>query len=59
MGDKAVALKNGPVLSQVYELIKGVTPKSQAWSDYIHRVHYSVEIRADLGPGKLSKGTIQ
>jgi uncharacterized phage-associated protein len=58
-GDTAVALKNGPVLSQVYDLIKGVAPKSQAWSDYIHRVDYLVELKGDPGRGKLSKGEIE
>jgi len=58
-GDEAVALKNGPVLSRVYDLIKGVGPKTAEWSDYIHTVHYSVELKKDPGRGKLSKGEIE
>jgi uncharacterized phage-associated protein len=58
-GDEAVALKNGPVLSRVYDLIKGVAPKSQEWSQYIRTTHYSVELEQDPGRGKLSKGEIE
>ena len=52
-------MKNGPVLSRVYDLIKGVAPRSHAWNDYIHKVDYSVELKKDPGRGKLSKGEIE
>jgi uncharacterized phage-associated protein len=58
-GDEAVAQKNGPVLCRVYDLIKGVGPKTQEWTDYIRTVHYSVELEKDPGRGKLSKGEIE
>ncbi len=58
-GDEAVAMKNGPVLSRVYDLIKGVAPRSEEWSHCIDRVHYSVELKQDPGRGKLSKGEIE
>jgi uncharacterized phage-associated protein len=58
-GDEAVAMKNGPVLSRVYDLIKGVSPRSEEWSPFIDRVHYSVELKQDPGRGKLSKGEIE
>jgi uncharacterized phage-associated protein len=58
-GDEAVALKNGPVLSRVYDLIKGVGPNSLEWNDHIHTMHYSVELKRDPGWGKLSKAEIE
>jgi uncharacterized phage-associated protein len=58
-GDEAVAMKNGPVLSRVYDLIKGVAPRTDDWSEHIRKVDYSVELRRDPGRGKLSKGEIE
>ncbi len=58
-GDEAVAMKNGPVLSRVYDLIKGVAPRADDWNAYIRRVDYSVELKGDPGRGKLSKGEIE
>lgn len=58
-GNDAVAMKNGPVLSHVHDLIKGVGPRSNEWSDYIQKADYSVELRQDPGRGKLSKGEIE
>jgi uncharacterized phage-associated protein len=58
-GDQAVALKNGPVLGRAYDLIKGVAPQSREWSVFIHRVHYSVELKEGPGRGKLSKVEIE
>jgi uncharacterized phage-associated protein len=58
-GDEAVAMKNGPVLSRVYDLIKGVAPRADYWDDYIRKVDYSVELTNDPGRGKLSKGEIE
>jgi hypothetical protein len=58
-GDEAVAMKNGPVLSRIYDLIKGVGPKFQEWGDFIHTNYYSVELMKDPGRGKLSKSEIE
>ncbi len=58
-GDEAVAMKNGPVLSRVYDLIKGVAPRADEWGDCIRKVDYSVELKKDPGRGKLSKGEIE
>jgi len=41
-GDRVVAMKNGPVLSQVYDLIKGTAAKSGEWSCYVSTVNYVV-----------------
>jgi uncharacterized phage-associated protein len=58
-GDEAVAMKNGPVLSRVYDLIKGVAPRADDWVEHIRKVDYSVELKKDPGRGKLSKGEIE
>ena len=31
-GDMAIAMKHGPVLSQVYDLIKGIAGRTSEWS---------------------------
>ncbi len=58
-GDEAVAMRNGPVLSRVYDLIKGVASRADEWNDCIRKVDYSVELKKDPGRGKLSKGEIE
>lgn len=58
-GDDAVAMKHGPVLSRVYDLIKGVAPTDGPWGDHIQTVNYSVVLNADPGRGKLSKGEVE
>lgn len=58
-GDEAVAMKNGPVLSHVYDLIKGVAHRTDDWGDFIRKADYSVELKKDPGRGKLSKGEIE
>jgi uncharacterized phage-associated protein len=58
-GDQAVAMKNGPVLSRVYDIIKGVAPRADEWDDHIRKADYSIELRKDPGRGKLSKGEIE
>jgi uncharacterized phage-associated protein len=58
-GDMAVAMKNGPVLSRVYDLIRGVAGRTEDWSRFIESVNYSVMLRADPGRGKLSKREVE
>lgn len=58
-GDEAVAMQNGPVLSRVYDLIKGVAPRADDWNACIRKVDDSVEWKQDPGRGKLSKGEIE
>lgn len=58
-GDTAVAMRNGPVLSRVYDLIKGVASQPEEWGEHIRTIHYSVELKKDPGKGKLSKGDLE
>ena len=58
-GDRACAMKQGPVLSTVYDLIKGNGSKAGEWDDFIHTEGYAVELVADPGRGELSKGIVE
>jgi uncharacterized phage-associated protein len=58
-GDRAFAMKQGPVLSTVYDLVKGNESKSGEWDDFIHTDGYSVELVNDPGRGELSKGIVE
>jgi uncharacterized phage-associated protein len=57
-GDRACAMKYGPVLSNVYDLIKGDGSKAGVWDDHIHKDGYVVVLVADPGRGELSKGIV-
>ncbi len=57
-GDRAEAMKHGPVLASVHGLIKGQGSKAGLWDDCIHTEGYAVELVADPGRGELSKGIV-
>ena len=54
-GDHVVAMKHGPVLSGVYDLVKGEHSAWPLWSEYFRKVGYRIEMVKDPGNGKLSK----
>ena len=54
-GDRAVAMNHGPVLSQVYDLIKGHALKSSEWDRYIYTDNRSVQLLVDPGRDELSR----
>ena len=58
-GDRAYAMKQGPVLSTIYDLIKGNGTKAGEWDDFIRTEGYSVELVADPGRGELSRGIVE
>ena len=58
-GDRAHAMKYGPVLSNVYDLIKGNGSRAGEWDDHIHTEGYAVTLVADPGRGALSKGIVE
>ena len=58
-GDHAVAMKRGPVLRQVYDLIRGLSSRAGDWGRLVRTERYEVELVADPGRGELSKGEIQ
>lgn len=55
-GDQVVAMKHGPVLSGVYDLIKkGDTTAWPLWAEHFRTLGYRLELVKDPGNGKLSK----
>lgn len=58
-GDRALAMKFGPVLATVYDLVKGNGSKAGVWDDFIHTDGYVVELAADPGRGELSRAIVQ
>jgi len=58
-GDRVCAMQFGPVLSDVYSLIKGEATRANEWFSYIERQGYAVKLVRDPGRGKLSKGEIE
>jgi uncharacterized phage-associated protein len=57
-GDRAIAMKRGPVLSRVYDLIRGQAPRAGEWDRFAHTDRYEIELVADPGRGDLSKGEV-
>jgi uncharacterized phage-associated protein len=58
-GDRAVAMEHGPVLSQLYDLVKGEASRAGEWDRHIHTVNRAVELRKDPGRGELSRREIE
>ncbi len=54
-GDKVVAMANGPVLSGVYDLVKGEHGGFKEWSACFRKVGYKLEMTGDSGNRNLSK----
>lgn len=52
-GSSFVSMKNGPVLSEVYECIKG-DPVSSTWDRYMQRDGYNLSLREEPGDDELS-----
>jgi uncharacterized phage-associated protein len=60
-GDRPISLKLGPVLSGVYDLIKGTgLPTRQAeWDSWFRSEGYQIVLASDPGIGKLSRYELQ
>ena len=54
-GDRIVAMEHGPVLSGVYDLVKGEHTAWPVWSKFFKKNGYRIELINDPGNGKLSK----
>src|SRR5207253_1566731 len=50
-GDRAVTMDHGPVLSQVYDLIKGKAAKAGEWAHFVRTVNHRVELHHPIGRG--------
>jgi uncharacterized phage-associated protein len=53
-GDRAAACDHGPVLSNTYDLIKGITAKP-IWSQFVESIGRDVVLRGDPGVGKMTR----
>jgi uncharacterized phage-associated protein len=58
-GDRAVAMDNGPVLSETYDLIKGVDFSAHRWAKFFRNEGRDIHLIHDLGVGKLTRKEIQ
>jgi uncharacterized phage-associated protein len=58
-GDRAVAMDHGPVLSQVYDLIKGKAARAGEWAHFVRTINHRVELQKPVGRGKLNKGEVE
>jgi hypothetical protein len=55
-GDVPVAMKNGPVLSGVYDLVTHDTDNGlEYWTRFLHKEDYDLELKADPGRDLLSR----
>ncbi len=57
--DKAVAMKQGPVLSNLYSLIKGEHPLYQTWDQFVEKERFEIHLIEDPGTAQLSKYEIE
>ncbi|HPO14635.1 MAG TPA: Panacea domain-containing protein [Candidatus Hydrogenedentes bacterium] len=60
-GDGPVAMNNGPVLTEIYDLIKGKSKKSkfqEIWTAFFTSERLDVVLRKDPGDGELSPSDI-
>jgi uncharacterized phage-associated protein len=53
--DHFVAMKNGPVLSGLLDVIKDQHPLSRFWNKYVIRSNYEIELQDDPGNDLLSR----
>ena len=59
-GDRVVAMRKGPVLSQTYELIKGQHVDAPAWDRVFDRFgNIDVILAAEPQPGRLSQREVE
>jgi uncharacterized phage-associated protein len=56
--DRAVSMKNGPVLTETYDLIKGQRVGSDRWSEFISTEGYQSVLIAKPGRSELSRLSI-
>jgi hypothetical protein len=51
-------MKYGPVLSHLYDTIRGQSTASDRWAEHIHKEGYKLTLKQRPGRGKLSKREI-
>jgi uncharacterized phage-associated protein len=58
-GDRAIAMDHGPVLSHVYDLVKGKATRAGEWAHSIQTIHRWVALQHPTGRGKLNKAEVE
>jgi uncharacterized phage-associated protein len=53
-GDQVVAMKLGPVLSGIYDLVKSNPCEPSIWQNFLRKDHYQIELTEDPGTEELS-----
>lgn len=59
VGTRIVAMNNGPLHSEVYDLIKGEHAKAPLWAEHIRKEGYEVELLKDPGVSELSAAEVR
>jgi uncharacterized phage-associated protein len=54
-GGPMAAMKHGPVLEEVYDLIRGQHGEMPLWGEYLRRIHYDLELVKEPDVKKLSR----
>jgi uncharacterized phage-associated protein len=54
MNDRVVAMKHGPVLSEVYYLVEAKHPAAEKWGEFLRKDAYILELAHDPGTSELS-----
>lgn len=61
-GDWCVAMKHGPVLSYIYDLIRGEAPEDgdeEYWCNHLETSNHDIKLRMEPGKSELSEYEIQ
>lgn len=58
-GGPAIAMERGPVLEEVYDLIRGQHREMPLWDEYFQKDHYELVLRKDPDVGRLSRYEIR
>ena len=58
-GDRAVAMKHGPVLSHVYDIIKGESARSSEWAESVRTDHKDIERRKMIPRDLLTRAEVE
>ena len=59
VGTRLVAMRNGPLHSEVYNLVKGEHIAEPLWSEYFRRDGYEIELLKDPGVSELSGAEVR
>ena len=58
-GDRVVAMKQGPVLSEIFDLIKGYNLRYLEWARFIKKDEYKILLVEDPGLANLSRFDVE